>query len=829
MKESKIIFEYSLRLLIREWRRFVLPLLSLTITGIVLVLVLLLTAAGDLLLSEQARDLLGGDVVVESTAPVDIEKIWQETALSVERQTMKISFSASTQSDLATMTASFLVVDNNYPLYGEIILADGVYQMASDKELYLDKDAAERLEVNIGDTVFFGEADFVVAGIIAAEPNSLFGGFRFLPRVIMSDAGFIRSGIDSQLLRAEYEYAAVLKAAPTSDQKELISTQLTKNGLDVEFAGSSRTGLQRGLAQVSEFLIITVLITSVLAAVNVYASTVYLMSLLRRSFAVLLALGMKRRTLVSVLGLTLTYVVLLAGFIGAFLGYFLFIKLSAYISTAYFINLPTPGFLFYAAISLALIIATTVSSFFPAVRNIFAVSPRRILITGEVEEGTKLPLKTVIINTGSTLIPLAILATFLLGDFVNGFLVMLGILIVYILIALTFFFFLALLYKIRHRFSFFVRSIISQKKADGLFGIVSFTSLFVALTALSSLVLIQVSLERYLVEDLSRTIPTTYVLDVQPSQKEELLKEFPDLTLFANIQSRIIDIDGLRIQELLTSDTGGLDRELGREFNLTFRKDLLSSERITKGDLEVGKIGEISVDEEFAKRADIEIGSSITFLIQGLEVNGKVTSFRSTDSRSGLPFFYFVMSPEDIGQFPNVNFGYAYYDVEKQKEISRYLATNMPNVSVIETQTLGPILVQIISTLLTLIVVIAIPPLLIATLLIATLVISSYGSRRREGARLRALGATKKQVLIQYLAETMSLTFVSTLIAYILSVGISYAVSTFYIGVDTTVIFDRELLFGLALVVLLIAILGLYLFKSDNITLRQLLAYEENN
>ena len=153
----------------------------------------------------------------------------------------------------------------------------------------------------------------------------------------------------------------------------------------------------------------------------------------------------------------------------------------------------------------------------------------------------------------------------------------------------------------------------------------------------------------------------------------------------------------------------------------------------------------------------------------------------------------------------------------------------MPNVSVIETQALGPIVVQIIGTLMALIFIIAVPPLLIATLLIATLVISSYASRRREGARLRALGATKQTVLFLYLAETVVLTLASAVTAYLLSVAISYGVSVYYIGVDTPAFYDTGLVFGLTLVVLLIAILGVYLFKSDTMPLRQLLAYEENH
>lgn len=828
MKEISLICAYSGRLLTREWRRFVLPLLSLSVTAIVMILVLLLTGGSSLLLSEQARDLLGGDAVIESNEPIDVDTLWRDNNLTPIRQSAQIDFNASVQSAAGTMPASVLVVDAAYPLYGAISLQSGDYKLPSDREIYLDVTGAERLQATVGEVVTFGETEFTVAGIITAEPTSLFNGFRFLPRVVLSFDGFIRTGIDPQLLRAEYEYAAQLSGL-TLPVIEAAEESIASAGYDIDFAGRSRMGLQRGLSQVSEFLIVAVLITAVLAAVNVYASTLYLLSMLRRSFAVLLALGMKRPTLVSILGLTLLLVVLLASLIGGSVGYYLFTLLVSYIATNFAVALPTPNVLFYGGVSTLLILAITTGSFIPAVRNIFNVSPRRILINGEPEEGTRVPVRTFVLNTLSTLVPLALLASFLLGDILQGILVMLGIVLVYAVVAVVFYYLLSVLYKNRGRFGFWLRSVIAQKKADGLFGVVSFTSLFVALAALGSLILVQVSLERYLVQDLAQTIPTTYVLDVQPSQRDDVLERFPEVTLFASIPSRIIEIDGQMIQEILATEDPAIDRELGREFNLTFRNELLESESITAGEQVVGLPGEISVDEEFAVRADIELGSTMTFLIQGFEVRGVVTSLRATDSRSGLPFFYFVMAPEDIAQFPSVNFGYAYYEGEKQDELSRYLATNMPNVSVIETQALGPILVQIIGTLMALIFIIAVPPLLIATLLIATLVISSYGARRREGARLRALGATKRQVLVLYLAETVFLTLASAVTAYLLSALVSYGVSSFYIGVDNPALFDTELVLGLSLVVVLIAILGVYLFKSDTMPLRQLLAYEENH
>jgi predicted lysophospholipase L1 biosynthesis ABC-type transport system permease subunit len=398
--------------------------------------------------------------------------------------------------------------------------------------------------------------------------------------------------------------------------------------------------------------------------------------------------------------------------------------------------------------------------------------------------------------------------------------------LVYALVAAGYSLTISRLYKLRSRFSFFIRSIISQKYADGLFGVISFTSLFVALTALCTLTLIQVSLERFLVNDLSGTVPSTYVLDVQPSQKDQLLSNFSDLELFSNVRARIIAIDEVRIQDELDSETSDVSGELGREFNLTARTELLSSESITAGAWSQGKAGEISVDEDFAKQANIELDSTILFSIQGFEVSGSVTSLRSTDSRSGLPFFYFVMSPEDIGRFPSVYFGYSYYEPEKQAELGRFLAQAMPNVTLIQTQELGPLLLQLVSTLLVLVLIVTVPPLLIATLLIAMLVVSSYSTRRREGARFRALGLSRGQSFRQYLVETLSLTVIAAFFAYILGVLVTYVLSVYFLELDSAVLFDFGLASGLGLIILFIMCIATTLYKTDTMPLRELLSYE---
>ena len=828
MRDIKLVLKYSFRLVRTEWRRFVLPFLSLFITAIVLMLILSLTASSKGLIDEQARDLLGGDVVMESSSAVNLLEVWQSIEAIPDVISEQISFTGSILANDTAIPNSILVVDNNYPLYGKLVLENSEFTNISDSEILLDQTAANKLAVSVGESVTFAGTRFFVSGIIIDEPTSLISGFQFFPQAIISQEGFSRINIDLNLLDADYKYATKFESLDEKT-KTLLQKTAEENDFSVRLAENSQSGLQFGLEIVAKFLIIAVLITSVLAAVNIYASIVYLITTLRKSLAIFLALGMKRVSLLKIFASSLSYVVILASLLGVFVSVGLFKIIANYVTNTYAITLPTPDIQTNTLITLGLIFIVTIGAFIPVARKSLSISPKQILLGGDRNIYEKNPKRNLFLITISSLLPLVIFASFILNSITSGAISILVIVIIYTLISIVFYFFVALFYKYRHFFSFFTRSIIVYKKADGLFGIISFTSLFVALTALCTLSLIQISLEKYLTDDLSNTLPTTYIIDIQPSQKDDITKEFGELELFSNLSSRIIEIDDVRIQDALASNSGEISRELGREFNLTYRTKLLESEEITAGSQTIGTAGEVSVDETFAKQANIELGSEIEFLIQGFSLRTTVTNLRSSDSRSGLPFFYFVLSPEDIAKFPSTYFGYANYDTDKQKELSVYLAENMPNVLVIETQSLSEAIIKIIGTLTTLVLLVTAPPLFIATLLIITLVISSYGTRRKEGARLRSLGATKRFVLWQYLIETIILTLLASVVAYIFSVIISYGVNIYFLEFDTTIWFDRDLIFSLLILIILVGLTGWYLSFRDTMPLRELLSYEQNN
>lgn len=191
----------------------------------------------------------------------------------------------------------------------------------------------------------------------------------------------------------------------------------------------------------------------------------------------------------------------------------------------------------------------------------------------------------------------------------------------------------------------------------------------------------------------------------------------------------------------------------------------------------------MSLEKSFADRANIKMGSSVKFLIQGFEIEATVTSIREADTRSGLPFFYFILSPDELSQYPATFFGYANFDTTKQGELKNYLAENLPNVSIIDTSAVTKIGEELINVLLLIILIITIPPIILSSMLIVTILSSLSKDRKRDGARLMALGKENKYVRNFYILESTSVVVIASGFAYVFALILSNFVILEYLKI----------------------------------------------
>ena len=499
----------------REKARYVLPVLSLFLTAFVVSSTIILTKSSEIYLSQKQKELLGGDVVVESSFPLEKEYIKKLVDESGGVVSYEEDFFATVSFADVSQAVSLRVIDGAFPLYGAFVMKEGEYSTPNEFEIFIDESLQTKLRATIGSSIIFNNKQYVVKGVWKREPDAL-ASAGFFSKALISKEGFIRSGLDPALVRAEYKANIQVPAMNDTITANVI-TYGKERSARVKIAGTGEQGIERGLNNVASFLLIAVLLSCILSAVNIYASTLYLLSLLRRSFATLLVLGITKNRLTLLIFLSLAYVVLFGTILGFGASYATFGFIQNQVEAAYLVLLPTPSFVYAFFITILLTFATAVTSYIPSVRNILRVSPRALLL-GLEEEKEKKVILSIILVTMTALLPLVIISGFLFSDALLGVLVVSGIVGTYVLLSGLFLFVLSFLYKKRKNMVFLLRTILSQKKSDGLFGVISFTSLFIALTTLVTLTLVQSSLSLFISQDLGRTIPPTYVIDIQKSQ-----------------------------------------------------------------------------------------------------------------------------------------------------------------------------------------------------------------------------------------------------------------------------------------------------------------------
>ena len=94
-----------------------------------------------------------------------------------------------------------------------------------------------------------------------------------------------------------------------------------------------------------------------------------------------------------------------------------------------------------------------------------------------------------------------------------------------------------------------------------------------------------------------------------------------------------------------------------REYNSTFRDSLTGAERITRGKWFTpvhakGELPEVSVEEGVATQLGLQLGDTVTWDVQGVEVPTRVTSFREVQWANFQTNFFVVFSPDALVDAP---------------------------------------------------------------------------------------------------------------------------------------------------------------------------------
>ena len=788
-----MILRLAARILRRNAARLLITGLSLAVGAFALAAVLGIVQSAERFLRAESNVLIGGDVSISSSTRVDAEtdpvilealaagvRLARTTEMLVMTRSLNTAL-VSADGTYPTALASAKIAGNAYPLYGALQLEQAQPLLPSAGGIFASQLLARRLQAAIGDSIMVGDGSFIVENIIMREPDELGSGFRLGPPLLATEAGWQRTGITRENSRVSNKlllrFPAGLSRSAEARLTERIEEHFVADGARVAVATRGPENLLRATQAGQRFFFTVIVLALFLAAVNIRVNLAYLLAALTRTAAIMRALGIARRALAVIFAVIIAAVALAGGAAGALLG-----NLGAAAALPYVSKLlerPLEPDVLTANIPAVTLfsLALALMAGLGFLVRISRTEPK-ILLGGYTQSAAA--------STAMHELPFLALSLVAIGGGVwqlTGSAAVAGTAVAVILgsfagIALLTHALVKVLHKQRAGFSFQTRAIIAFVHHQGPVFTSAVASLAIAVGAVSTIILLEANVLGNLRGQFRADAPNLYLLDVQPDQEQGVAAMVGDSwRMFPVVRGRFAERDGVKVGE------SGARRndELTREFNLTYRADLIEGEEITAGTWHgASGVGEISVEREFAERANIALGSSLTFLVQGFPVTAKVTSLRTVQSTGGLPFFFLVYSPDVLADIPRSAFGYGFLPPAEINGMISKLVERYPNVSALPTADIIELVTRVVTLLGAAVAAAAVPAFVLGLLMIVSLLAAAVRERTNDMLVFTAVGAPRPLLFGLFVRESLSgLTF-----AAVLGVVISHV---------TVLVLNREL------------------------------------
>jgi putative ABC transport system permease protein len=727
----------------------------------------------------RSRSLLGADLSIEARRPLPetlgqaLERSWEQVSprsAPVERvdvlelATLAGAVPRSDGGAAPSRLVELKVVGPTWPLYGAVALDPplavaslGAERCAVAPELLLG------LGLSLGDQLLLGGARFEIATTVLEEPDEL--AFRFTPgpRVLILDAGLARTELTGMGSRVQHKALVRLPGEVGGRTLRALVDSVRENEPEASWLrfqthDRAQPALRRGLDRVERYLGLVALLSLLLGATGVAQVVRSWLAQCAPTIAVLRALGWRPREVLYLYLAHVAIVALVASALGAGLGALAPLALGA-VGT----ELLPDGLLLAwqpAAIGRGLALGTSVPLFFALLPllGVWRVAPSRVL-RSEAE-----PLA---LPRGLALgaVVLAVVAVFggalwqseSLRDaawFSGGLALLAGLL----LVASRGLARLARALPRQHLPPALAHGVAALGRPSAS-TIAAIVALGLGALVVVSMQLVQSRLERELANAVPQDAPTVFLIDVQPDQAEgirkllaeggaERLQEVPVVT------TRLSAIDGVGVLELPGRPGGPSRWALTREQRLTWLDVLPESNTLVAGSLwSDPALDEVSVEEDFARDLGAEVGTRLTFDVQGVPIELTVTSLRRVEWRSFAINFFLVAEPGPLDEAPHMRLMAARLAPGAEESVQSAILQQFPNVTLVRVRAILERVRDVFERLAFAVRALGYMTVIAGLAILAGVAASTAAQRGREVALYKTLGITRRQVALLYATE----------------------------------------------------------------------------
>lgn len=749
-------------------------------------------------IDDQARSLVGADLVVTSTRafrPEDEELLHSlgETQAREVRFTTMASFPKSGGTRLAHVRA----LGGEFPFYGPMETAPpaAAREFRGGARAIVEESLLLQFGAEVGDPIKIGDFQFVIAGALKKMPGEASAAGSFAPRVYIP----LQHLVDTHLLKpgSVARYRAYVKFRQNTDVEariEILGPQIKRLGMDYDTVAKRKRDLGSSLENLYRFLNLVGFISLLLGAVGVASAIQAHLQQKTTTGAILRCLGMSAAGTVSVYLVQTAAMGLFGAGLGALLG-ILLQQLYPRILMS-FLPLAIPTAMAWRPIVIGILIGFSICILFalPPLLRFRRLSPLRVFrAASDVDSPSRRrdPLLWAIYSAivgGITAFSISQTDTWGRGlAFAAVLFVAIGIFagVAKLLI-------LGIRKFFPQNWSFVLRQGLANLYRPN-----NRTLLLTLSLGLGTFLLLNLYLTREVLLAQFASVgagrqANIFFFDIQPDQKEavaEIVRAsgLPVIQQAPIVTMRLAEVKGRKTTDILL-DPGRTtpEWELEREYRTTYRENLTDTEKITAGrwigriDYRPGDTVPISLEEEIAKDLETKIGDELVFDIQGVPIKTIVGSTRAVDWKRFQTNFFVVFPAGVLENAPGFHVLVSRVPgAAESAKLQSAIVAKFPNVSAVDLTSVLQTVDSILSKVALVIRVMSLFTVGAGVIVLASTIWSGRYQRLQESILLRTLGASRAQIWKILCAEYFLLGLFASLTGIVLAVGASWGLARF--------------------------------------------------
>ena len=764
----------------------------------------------DRAFAEETRKGAGGDVVVFSTEPFSSEVLRASEDYHSIRTSEMFTVALAPRPD-KTLFSKLKAVEADYPFYGEVPLSSGEeFQEALKRGVVLERRALERLEIEVGDSLKIGETEFVVSGVALSEPDRPLGMWGVSPRIFVSFEQLEASGLvrpDSYLERRIH--VKLEQPETASSVADKLRESAVPDQERVETWERPPVNMEGYIGNFFTFLDLQTLLALVLGGLGMQSTLSSWVRTRQHAVATLRAVGADSGFIIRHFVAATTLVTLGGFLVGLSMAAGLLEQSAGVLSEMLPIQVDPQLSLRSVTESLVLCLAVTGAFSVWPFYELSGVKPSLVLREQNFTASSR--AKRVFGLGFYSLYCLSLWAT--LSQWRAAMWVAIGTLILAMFTALTVKLAIKFLKARRPRFLPLRMALSSWRTPEVKIELVVMV-LVGCLTVLFTTVICERALSNSWVEAMPPESPNLLFLDIQPHQLDSFRKEAEvPLELYRHMRVRIQAVNG---KPLVREGKREYWQRDGRgKIEASPVEELPTTDTIVEGEqlfLE-GSSEQVSIRDDLAKALKIGVGDVLTFGIQGVPIEAKVSSVRHSERTGFKPRFQLLFPPELVEGAPQTIFATTRLDVAKIGTLQTRLAKRFPGIVSMDLSEAIRLVAERLFQMLNLINYFLFMGLTAGLVILISAIWAAKARRTREVAYFKVMGADTRFITLTIALENLILGTLCSGLSLLLASLVSGALCYWKLDIDFPWM-PRELLLMFTIPTLLIASLAWVLTKT---------------